>query len=95
MFTNPDSWISSAITLIIVIFGGGKVFGILDTKQKTTIKRVEELEDSFLDHEGEQRFVTHRQHDKLQSACQGVIMSEFTHIKESIERIEKKLDTRS
>lgn len=56
--------------------------------------RFKELLKEFRTTEGEPKFVTYRAHDKIQESCQGLIMNEFTHLKESIERIEKKIDSK-
>lgn len=44
---------------------------------------------------GEPRLVTYRAHDKIQEACQKYVHSEIIHIKETVERIEKIVDSRS
>lgn len=92
MFTNADSWIGHAVTLLVVVFGGGRAYGVLDSRNKDMEKRLNAMEEGMVDHDNQPLFITYPAHDKMMEHCRELQTMQYESLKSAINKLDEKLE---
>ena len=81
------STIAMIIGWVLTAVGLGRYVGKLKGKVEENEEDIREIKRMFLTMDGDQRFITHKAHDKIQLDCQRIQNERYDHL---IRRLEEK-----
>jgi hypothetical protein len=77
------------LTWLAGVFGIGKTYGALKTDVDKNKKDIAALQKEFITNDGEPRLMSYAAHDKIQAACQGLMLERHNSVGTRLDHQEK------